>query len=65
MLSKVSGSWLENVVFDGKVYWALDRVEPAGLLKTLEPLPSDCRFREDLVFLANRDLEKAQEYFFF
>ena len=44
MLSKVSGSWLENVVFDGKVYWALDRVEPAGLLKTLEPLPSDCRF---------------------
>lgn len=65
VLSKVTGSWLENIVFDGKPYWILEKIEPAALLKSNDPLPSDCRYREDLIYLAKNDLEKAQEYFFF
>ena len=62
ILSKVTGSWLENVCFDGKVYWDLEKIEPASLMKSLDPLPSDCRYREDLIYLSRKDLQKAQEY---
>lgn len=61
VLSKVTGSWLENITFDEEIYWDLEKVEPAVLIKSLDPLPSDCRYREDLIWLAKRDLEKAQE----
>lgn len=64
ILSKVEGSWLESVEFDGKRYWDLEKIDPAPLIKTNYPLPSDCRFREDLMYLAKKDLVKAQEYFF-
>jgi hypothetical protein len=30
-------------------------------MKVEYPLPSDCRFREDLIDLANNNIEKAQE----
>jgi hypothetical protein len=49
------------VEFDGKRYWDLEKIDPANLIKTNSPLPSDCRFREDLIFLAKKDLVKAQE----
>ena len=61
----MEGSWLEYVEFNGKRYWDLEKIDPATLIKINEPLPSDCRFREDLLFLAKKDLTRAQEYFFF
>ena len=64
VISKVTGSWLENICFDGKPYWELNKIEPAVLIKPADPLPSDSRYREDLIFCAKKDLEKAQEYEF-
>ena len=61
ILSKVDGSWLESVEFDGKRFWDLEKIDPANLIKTNTPLQSDCRYREDLLFLAKKDLLKAQE----
>jgi len=62
VLSKVSGRWTDYLEFDGKRYWDLKVVDPILHIHTLEPLPSDCRFREDLIYLAKKDLPKAQEY---
>ncbi len=58
-LCALEGSWLGYVSFGGKRYWSVtephDRWRPAP-----NPLPSDCRFRQDLVQLAAGDLKEAQ-----
>jgi hypothetical protein len=59
----LTGSWLSHISFDGAKYWERDatwvREVPLESVKT-EPLPSDCRFREDLVALKAGDEETAQ-----
>lgn len=60
--SKVTGSWTSMISFDGLKYWDLELIDPATLIKTNDPLPSDCRYREDLNYLAKKDLEKSQEH---
>ena len=59
--SKFEGLWTSHIEFDGKKYWDLKVVDPIQHVHTNEPLESDCRFREDLIFLARKDLAKAQE----
>jgi hypothetical protein len=51
---EVSGSWLEDLRFDDKVYWRIREYEPLRPIPApLErALPSDCRRREDLIALA-------------
>ena len=61
VLSSVKGSWTSNIEFDGKKYWDLELIEPAQFIKTNQPLPSDCRFREDLQYVLRKDMIKAQE----
>jgi len=61
IISKVSGEWTDHIQFDGKKYWDLKLIDPVIHIHTLEPLPSDCRFREDLIYLAKKDMQKAQE----
>eukprot|EP01017_Pseudomicrothorax_dubius_P034450 TRINITY_DN4722_c0_g1_i1.p1 TRINITY_DN4722_c0_g1~~TRINITY_DN4722_c0_g1_i1.p1 ORF type:complete len:695 (+),score=157.69 TRINITY_DN4722_c0_g1_i1:65-2149(+) len=62
ILSRAKGSFVEYIEFDGKRYWDLEKIDPMVDIKTNDPLPSDCRFREDLIYLAKRDLVKAQEH---
>jgi hypothetical protein len=55
------GSWLDNIKFDEKEYWKLDQCH---MIKPIIPekcLPSDCRYREDSVALAEGDLNWAQK----
>ena len=59
--SIINGSWLDFIEFDGRKYWELGSFTPSQLIKVPDPLASDCRFREDLIYLAQKDLEKAQE----
>eukprot|EP01017_Pseudomicrothorax_dubius_P046364 TRINITY_DN8156_c0_g1_i4.p1 TRINITY_DN8156_c0_g1~~TRINITY_DN8156_c0_g1_i4.p1 ORF type:complete len:199 (+),score=51.57 TRINITY_DN8156_c0_g1_i4:64-660(+) len=61
-LSKVEGSFIGNIKFDGKCYWDLEKIDPFTESKIEEPLPSDCRYREDANYLARKDLDKAQEW---
>jgi hypothetical protein len=58
-LSSTKGSWVEFIEFDGKKYWDIEVISPAELISANKTLPSDCRFREDLIFLAEKDLNLA------
>jgi hypothetical protein len=62
VLSTLEGSWLAAVEFDGESFW--DWKEPPKKHKPIgvpDPLPSDSRFREDLVNLKKGDLDAATE----
>eukprot|EP00744_Colponema_vietnamica_P003704 GILI01005632.1.p1 GENE.GILI01005632.1~~GILI01005632.1.p1 ORF type:complete len:411 (+),score=94.72 GILI01005632.1:79-1233(+) len=54
-----TGSWLSHVEFGGTTYWSITQ-NPEEIIPAADPLPSDCRFREDLQFLKNGDYENAQ-----
>lgn len=60
-LSAVKGSWTSHIEFDGKRYWDLEKIDPISNIHTNDPLPSDCRYREDMLWLARKDQNKAQE----
>eukprot|EP00823_Brevimastigomonas_motovehiculus_P008100 TRINITY_DN736_c0_g1_i1.p1 TRINITY_DN736_c0_g1~~TRINITY_DN736_c0_g1_i1.p1 ORF type:complete len:445 (-),score=115.35 TRINITY_DN736_c0_g1_i1:164-1438(-) len=62
-ISKLEGSWMESVSFDGKTYWKRQDVKPFKLIDPAdsEVLPSDCRFREDLSALVKGDQDLSQK----
>ena len=51
-LEKIEGSWLENLKFNGVEYWNLikDLDKFQKRLVVENPLPSDCRYREDILW---------------
>ena len=51
ILSKVNGSWLKNFVCDKEVLWNIDRDVPNFITPVKNSLPSDGRFREDIIWL--------------
>ena len=51
ILSKITGSWLKEVRFDGRKYWDIDNDHPCWVRPVKKCLPSDGRFREDLIWL--------------
>ena len=54
MICEVSGSWLYNLKIDEKTYWEVERDAPNARqipIITNEVLPSDWRYREDLIWL--------------
>lgn len=63
-LFQVSGSWLDELVIEDKLYWKMNEHASGHIVRIPENklLPSDSRFREDLRFLAKNDLQLAQEW---
>jgi hypothetical protein len=60
-IARVEGSWLREVRFNGELLWTLDQ-DVAYFQQHMfveDPLPSDCRFREDLVWLTRKNEELA------
>ena len=51
VLSTISGSWLKKLYFDDIVYWDIDEDLPTYIRPSYNCLPSDSRFREDLIWL--------------
>ena len=51
ILSVISGSWLDKLFFDGNKYWDIHQDIPTFIQPCLNCLPSDVRFREDLIWL--------------
>lgn len=51
ILAKVNGSWLKNFVSDEKVLWDIDTDVPSFITPVKNSLPSDGRFREDIIWL--------------
>lgn len=59
--AKIEGNWTESMRIDDVEVWNYDRYRPLKLHYINNPLPSDGRFRPDLIALLNHDLPKAQE----
>ena len=51
VLSTISGSWLNKLYFDNVKYWDINEDIPSYIRPVYKCLPSDCRFREDLIWL--------------
>lgn len=53
VICNVEGSWLKNITIDNKLYWDVTKEIPQRQqpLMTDEVLPSDWRYREDLIWL--------------
>jgi len=62
VLCEVEGSWLEGLKFNNKSYWINREYEPFFPIPAdeIEVLPSDSRYRPDLIFLRRGDTEAAQ-----
>lgn len=58
-LARIKGSWFENLTINEVNYWNIDKMTPAKIKLPDNPLPSDCRFREDLVCLRRGDVASA------
>jgi len=63
VLEKVEGSWVGCLEFDGKTYWDWQQNIPKFSPSPVsDPLPSDCRYREDLIALTKGDIEEATKW---
>ena len=51
----VNGHWTEDLYIDGVKFWHVNDFKGFQVRPSRNPLPSDCRFREDLVHLINTD----------
>ena len=61
---KISGSVLDRLVFNETVYWQFEanKADSKQQIASDNPLPSDCRFREDLIWLFYGNEKVAQEW---
>jgi len=42
--------------------WNIDKIKPHRYQPSGDPLPSDCRFREDLIWLKYGDYKNAEDW---
>lgn len=57
---KLRGHWTEDCWIDGQLYWHIDDFRGLKIKPTEPLLPSDCRFREDLIALRDGHEDLAQ-----
>lgn len=60
-LGIVSGSWIKSIRIDEKEIWNIN-IRPLKHYCVLNPLPSDLRFREDLIWLFYENKKIAQKW---
>lgn len=51
ILSEISGSYLDRLIFNNRIYWNIRETVPEFIRPVKSCLPSDGRFREDLIWL--------------
>jgi len=62
-VARIEGSWLGCVVINGEKLWSINGNTPKfKAIPIDDPLPSDSRFRNDIIFLKEQDLEKAAHW---
>lgn len=62
VVSEMEGSWLDDIKFSGQVYWRQGEYRAYSIIPLPEDqvLPSDSRFRSDLIALKKGDYVTAQ-----
>ena len=61
-IGNIEGSWLDNLVIGGEEVWNLNKIMPIRQVPEENPLPSDSRFREDLIFVKYNDIKMADKW---
>lgn len=61
MISYIEGNWIDYVMIDGDNYWEIGQATKTPLAPIENPLPSDSRYREDLLALINSTEDEAQK----
>jgi hypothetical protein len=62
VLASGEGSILESLDWDGKEYWNFEEFAAFRGIPIENPLPSDYRFREDLIWLEYGEMDQAQKW---
>jgi len=59
-IADISGSWLDYLKIGETEYWNVKNgITPRRAQFIENPLPSDSRFREDLIWVHHNDLNRA------
>ena len=58
----LDGSWLDNLMVAGEEVWNINKSRPIRQIPEENPLPSDARFREDLIYVKYNDLKMAEKW---
>ena len=62
VLEEISGSWLRELNFGNEKAWDIDETVPLRQVPVEDVLPSDWRFREDLIWLFREEVEIADAW---
>lgn len=64
VFSEIEGSWLRGLIIDGVEWWDIDDpdMRPQRHIPDRLCLPSDWRFREDLIFLKRDNMKLADKW---
>jgi len=58
----ITGSVLSHLKFGDQEFWNIDKTLPKQAKPVEDPLPSDWRFREDLIWLKYGNLKNAEDW---
>jgi len=58
----ITGSIFDRIDCDGVNYWHIDKQFPLKVQFESNPIPSDWRYREDLIYVRRGDYEKAESW---
>jgi len=61
-LADIEGSWLQSLIIGDEEIWHIDRDKPVFHEAVKYPLPSDCRFREDMTWMKYGNLGYAETW---
>ena len=61
-ISSIAGSIYDGMEFDGVEYWNFENQQVERAVPIDNPLPSDYRFREDLIWMEYNNKDQAQEW---
>ena len=61
-ICELYGDVLDELVVDGEQFWQIDRYHPYRFFPDPHCLPSDSRYREDLLWLQYGNLKYSQEW---
>lgn len=59
-VARCCGNWLSHLDWDGERWWTLAEEPAIDWEPAASPLPSDCRYRQDLALLAAGDVKASQ-----
>ncbi|CAD8206494.1 unnamed protein product [Paramecium octaurelia] len=59
--TSIKGRWTSYIQFDNVKYWDIDLHRPYVLELESSPLPSDCLYRLDLLFMKMKDISRGQD----